>query len=250
MLDVTRRVRAEAFIAFWERQVPLVQVTRRRRRRRRLTARRHKRASMTPARHKRPPMTPAERSRKSRRRLKLGLEPISLDLPWDVICSGWCAKENRPVDTPQHRLPLQRIKNELADILRVQAKRYLSKSSSLRDAVSVTISTQSRRRVSSEEEVVVAPRNQGYAGPHDEERRRAHQSELKMLQIRVDRLSEDIRDLALAHELTQMRALIKARALIDRDRAKRGLPSLAKVEQARKIKAKADAALHRTRHFK
>jgi hypothetical protein len=76
----------------------------------------------------------AKRSRKFRRRRKLGLMQIVLDLPFcSIIAPAWCVKNNLPINTPPELLPAARIKSDLVELL-LEAVYSLAPSHSLIDA--------------------------------------------------------------------------------------------------------------------
>jgi hypothetical protein len=69
-----------------------------------------------------------ERQRASRRRRKAGLTLVQLELPMDVLLYAWRVREHIPPDVPDSALPLELIKEDLADVLTFSwAPRWLKK---------------------------------------------------------------------------------------------------------------------------
>jgi hypothetical protein len=46
-----------------------------------------------------------------------GLTPVTLALPLDVLIGAWRVREHIPPDVPDSALPLELIKEDLADVL-------------------------------------------------------------------------------------------------------------------------------------
>jgi len=68
----------------------------------------------------------AKRARTFRRRQKLGLRPVALELPWRDVVMAWLIRENLPLDTPATLLPIGRIRHDLEDLVVASARRWLA----------------------------------------------------------------------------------------------------------------------------